>query len=192
MSKQKLKARHNNDIKVTDIVKESQNFLKVKWCDGHEGIVPRTARGYYGPPAVVDVIDKYYKLSLRHHSAIEVWDHPDDNIYKFWNYEDLLASDEAVREYIAHFMKYGLVFLRNCDTSSTPEKLMEDLNMTPLLATIFGPQDPVIHKSKANNHAYSARALAQHMDLTFYEPAPNIFGLMCVENESVGGMATLL
>ena len=89
-------------------------------------------------------------------------------------------------------MKYGLVFLRNCDTSSAPEKLMEDLNMTPLLATIFGPQDPVIHKSKADNHAYSARALAQHMDLTFYEPAPNIFGLMCIENESVGGMATLL
>lgn len=176
-------------IKITNIGRVSEHFMTLTWDDGHTGLVARTDRGAYGPAPIPSIMDKYYDLVMRRPHARELWRGDEkEEVGEYFNYADVIASDEKVREFLAHFMKYGIVLMNGIpDDKPTLDIINLEMEAGPMRSTIYDEPDIVSYRHDPNNIAYSEEALQAHTDLTYYMQNPPIFVFRCHGNTCQGG-----
>ena len=75
-----------SDVKISDVGKTSDNYVSLKWSDGHEGVIARNKRGNFGPDPINSRVEKWFDLTCRRNSAQKFWSSPDEDVTKCWDY----------------------------------------------------------------------------------------------------------
>ena len=156
-------------IKVEEIGRMSEHYLGLKWSDGHEGLIARTMRGDYGPNPIHSRMENLLDLTRRKNTEQKFWAKPDAEVTKLWDYSWVIKDVDNTREFLTHYMRYGLVFLKGIPAEEGMLNVVEDgLKMRPMRATFYDTVDIVSFKPDANNLAYSSGHLGLHLDLSYY------------------------
>ena len=187
-SHQKLLMTLGNGVKVTEIMEVSENYISMKWSDGHKGQMPRTMTGAYGPPNTTSVLETYYDVTMRKNSAQVFWTVQGEDNFKAFDYDEVIKSDENTKEFLAHYMKYGIGFLRGIPDEEDIMKFNNiDLKIGNPRVTVFDPVDMVKFKPNADNFAYSSDELPGHTDLPYYNDSSSAQFFICLKNTVEGG-----
>lgn len=187
-SNQPLHTDDYSDVKITEVKEVQDHFVSLLWDDGHTGIIPRSDRGAYGNGYKPTPSSKFYDLSLRKNSVQTFWESPTGEVTKRFQYEDVISSCEKTKEFLAHFMEYGLAFLSN--TPHQPDDLLQilkDLKVTPYWDNMFGVLSKVSFQNDPTNQAFNNQRLAAHTDMPYYTQTPSVYFFHCVANELEGG-----
>ena len=177
-------------VRATSVVKVTDHYIQVLWDDGHTGLVPRTDRGNYGPGSVTGLRDRYWEASVRSNKAMKYWPEPNEEISRVHDWETVVGSAENIREFLLHFMSHGIALLEHIPvTMENLQQLIEqDLQIGPLMRTVFDPVDKVVLKPGApTNVAYASTPLNLHSDLQYYGQAPEVQFLVAESNDVEGG-----
>jgi len=158
------------EVRVTGIGPVSEHYLSLSWDDGHEGIVARTTRGAHGPEPLPSLLEKYYDLTMRRSTALELWKGQEKESGKMFPYHDVIASDQNTRDFLAHFMRYGIGSISHVPADvNTLDVVNRDMKAGPMRNTIYNAPDVVELKADAINAAYTTNALQGHTDLAYYD-----------------------
>ena len=157
-------------VKVESIGRISEHYLGLKWSDGHEGLIGRTLRGDYGAHPIDFRLTKWLDLSLRKNAEQKFWDTPDEEVSKFWDYSWVVENSDNTREFLVHYMKYGIGFLSGIPNHLGMLDVVEEgLQMSPVKRTCFNKVDLVRFKPNPNNTGYGSGRLPAHTDLPFFD-----------------------
>jgi alpha-ketoglutarate-dependent taurine dioxygenase len=100
-----------------------------------------------------------------------------DDVPSF-DYNDIMASDRAVWEWLTALNETGITLVRNAPTvDRTVLKLAA--RVAPPMLTIYGDAWDVAVMAKPINIAYAPVGLDVHVDLVYYESAPGLQLLHC-------------
>ena len=94
-------------VKVDEILDVSDNYINLRWSDGHAGLIARTAIGAYGSQPVAGLLKKYYALSVKDNNEMEFWSKDEAAVSDPFDYSMVIKSDESIRKFLAHFMKFS-------------------------------------------------------------------------------------
>ncbi|XP_063690473.1 probable gamma-butyrobetaine dioxygenase [Bolinopsis microptera] len=175
-------------IKVEEIGRMSDHYLGLKWSDGHEGLIARTMRGDYGPNPIQSRMEKLLDLTKRKNTEQKFWGEPDAEVSKLWDYSWVIKDVDNTTEFLTHYMRYGIVFLKGIPAEEGMLDVVEEgLKMKPLRRTVFKTVDLVKYKPTPSNPGYGSGGLAPHLDLSYYYQTPHVQFFHCVENTVEGG-----
>jgi hypothetical protein len=156
-------------VRVEEIGKMSEQYLSLKWSDGHEGLISRSMRGDYGPDPIDSRLGKWLELTRRKNSEQKFWAGPDEEVTKFWDYSWVISSRENTRLFLTHYMKYGIGFMTGIPADLGMAEIVENgLKLKPLRRTCFNKVDLVRYKPNPNNAAYGSGPLPLHLDLSYF------------------------
>ena len=108
------------------------------------------------------------------------------------DYEQVLASDKGVLEWLELIEKFGFAVVTNTKpTEDGAEKLGDRINLAQ--RTIFGTYWPLSAElSEHDDSAYSTSALLPHTDGTYYHNAAGLQMFNCLEFDGSGGESVLV
>ena len=156
-------------IKVQEIGKLSEHYLSLKWTDGHEGLISRTIRGDFGPGKIESRVRKWLDLTRRKNSEQEFWRAPNEEVKKIWDYSWVVSSGDNTREFLVHYIKYGIALMNGVPAGLKMEDIIfEGLKMGPLWASCYDLVDYVRFKPDPTNLGYGSGQLPLHLDLPYY------------------------
>ena len=158
-----------SDVKISDIGKTSDNYVSLKWSDGHEGVIARNERGNFGPDPINSRVGKWFDLTCRRNSALKFWSTPDEEVTKCWDYSWVVENQENTIKFLTHYMKYGIGFLVDIPRHLGMMEIVEDgLKIRPVRRTCFSTVDLVRFKPNPDNLGYGSGKLPAHTDLPFF------------------------
>ena len=156
-------------VRVEEIGKVSEHYLSLKWSDGHEGLIARTMRGDYGPDPIDSRLGNWLDLTRRKNREQSFWAGPDEEVTKFWDYSWVIRSGENTREFLTHYMRYGIGFMTGIPADQGMLDVVEKgLKMTPLRRTCYDKVDLVRYRPDPKNSGYGNGRLPLHGDLAYY------------------------
>ena len=156
-------------IKVEEIGKLSEHYVSLKWSDGHEGLMARTIRGDFGPGKIESRVRDWLDLARRKNSEQEFWRTPNEEVKKFWDYSWVVSSVDNTREFLVHYMKYGIALMNGVPAGLKMEDIVfEGFKMSPLWASCYDLVDYVRFKPDPKNLGYGSGQLPLHLDLPYY------------------------
>ena len=163
------------EIKVEEIGRMSEHYLGLKWSDGHEGLIARTMRGDYGPNPIHSRMDNLLDLTRRKNTEQKFWAKPDAEVTKLWDYSCVIKDVDNTREFLTHYMRYGIVFLGGIPAEDgTLDIVEEGLKMSPLRRTVYKTVDLVKYKPNPSNSGYDSGGLSLHLDLSYFYQVLNL------------------
>lgn len=179
ITKQRLFDPHQlpDDIMINKVEFITENTLKIAFSDGYIG--------NYN-------IDEF-------RADFDVWDGLPaskpwlSNINKsnfMVNFTDL-KSEKGIFNALEKFLAYGLVIVNN-----VPERSDAVLDVAKFFGNIretnFGKFFEVFTRPNSNDLAYRSVSLGPHTDNPYRDPMPGIQLLHCIQNETSGGLSTLV
>ena len=97
------------DVRAEEIGRISDNFVSVRWSDGHEGMIARTFRGDYGPEPLASRVENLTDIIRRRNSEQIFWKGPNpEEQTKFWDWNWVVESSDNTREFLIHYIRYGI------------------------------------------------------------------------------------
>ena len=155
-------------VTVTDVGRVSEHYLSLTWSDGHSGLIARTIRGEYGPEPVPTILEKYLDLSMRHNRCQTFWSAKSPDNSTLFDYNTVISSLENTRDFLAHYMVHGVVFLTAIPIDKKIPDVIAALKCGPIRETILGGVDVVRYKPNPKHPVYSSGSLVGHTDLNYY------------------------
>ena len=175
-------------MKVAEVGRQTDHFLHLQWDDGHAGYIPITDVGAYGNGKTVQPSTLYYDLSVRSNSSQVFWDSPTSEIVKRWEWGTMVGNDEMIREFIAHYMKYGIAFIENTPHElGDVEVVLKEMDVFPVWDNLFGRISSVKYQKDPTNQAFNSQYLELHTDLPYYTQTPSVYLFHCITNDFEGG-----
>ena len=163
-------------IKVEEIGKLSEHYVSLRWSDGHEGLIARTIRGDFGPGKIESRVRDWLDLARRKNSEQEFWRTPNEEVKKFWDYSWVVSSVDNTREFLVHYMKYGIALMNGVPAGLKMEDIIfEGLKMSPLWASCYDLVDYVRFKPDPKNLGYGSGQLPLHLDLPYYYAVTKLY-----------------
>ncbi|OCL09935.1 Clavaminate synthase-like protein [Glonium stellatum] len=149
----------------TVVDKEKGWMVEIVWANDIPGYPPehRTRHSFEWLQQALNV-ELELRAGVRSDERV-LWDRDIITKNNKWvEYEDYMASDEALFEALTHLNKYGLLFVKGVPDS---EKSVEDIagRIGNLKDTLYGRTWDVKSKPNAENIAYTHQFLGLHMDL---------------------------
>ena len=156
-------------VKVEEVGKMTEHYVSLKWSDGHEGVIARTIRGEYGPGVIESRVKQWLNLTRRKNEAQRFWSSPNEEVTKAWDYSWVVSSGDNTRQFLAHYMRYGIGLINGVPNDMGMEKILsEGLKIGPLRRTSYEDVDYVRFKPNPTNSAYGSDMLPLHTDLASY------------------------
>ena len=156
-------------VRVEEIGRISDHYVSLKWSDGHEGLVARTMRGDFGPGVIESRLKKWLDLTRRKNAEQHFWKTPDGEVTKFWNYSWVVENGENTRQFLAHYMKYGIALMNEVPAHLGMEDIVSDgLQIGPFRRTCYDIVDYVRFRPNPVNSGYGSERLPLHLDLAYY------------------------
>jgi gamma-butyrobetaine dioxygenase len=104
---------------------------------------------------------------------------------------DVMGTDEGVRRWLVQLQRHGVSFIRNAPTEpGTAPRIAERVAF--LRNSNFGLLWDVVSKPDPDSLAYTAHALAPHVDLVSREMLPGVQLLHCLVFDATGGDSILV
>lgn len=163
--------------------------LHVRWSDEHQSsyalqwlrarsFEPQSQRAY---------LDEFYRPRSRHWAGAEF-----ERIAQHFRYEQVMAEDEALQQWLQALAVYGVAVLRGAPLDEgVVRRLAERVGF--IRRTTYGEEFVVQAKPGAQNYAYLSLPLPLHTDLPYYEYKPGVNILHCVvQTQSAGGSNLLV
>lgn len=133
------------------------------------------------------------------HADFDIWDGTPapkpwlSNIDKtdfFVKYDDL-KTEKGLLNALEVFLAYGLIIVND-----VPERSDAVLEVAEFFGNIrhtnFGKYFEVYTRSDSNDLAYRSVSLGPHTDNPYRDPMPGVQLLHCIQNETTGGLSTLV
>ena len=112
---------------------------------------------------------KWLDLTRRKNSEQEFWRAPNEEVKKIWDYSWVVSSGDNTREFLVHFIKYGIALMNGVPAGLKMEDIIfEGLKMGPLWASCYDLVDYVRFKPDPTNLGYGSGQLPLHLDLPYY------------------------
>lgn len=164
-------------------VEEQENSVKICWDDGHtsqyqlDWLKFRSFRAkdqkkyaeYYRPEKISWAGNQF------------------KDIFKKYDYHELLVSDEKLYDCLYNLSVYGVVLVDNTpDSETASEPLINKIGF--IRRTHYGDKYIVQQVVDTNNVAYLTKNLQMHTDLPYYDYCPGVNVLHCrVQTATKGG-----
>ena len=173
---------------MTDVTRYDDNFVYLRWNDGHEGKYPLNYEAAFNLP------DKIYKdrLCKRENQTMQFWNENNQEIDHEFDYNHVKSSESVLKEVLLQLCKHGIVRIKNSKPNVAELfNLISELKIGPKHSTIYGEDAPfqVITQEQGaeDNVAYKRMALPLHTDLSYYKQPPAVFLFQCIESTAEGG-----
>lgn len=165
-TKQRLVDTHTipADIKMTKCVDDGSDF-RIEWSDGHTSVVSKQWLDFvvFGDKQAENVRDASVSTKL--------WDASIKSSPPTVDYEEVMASDDGVKQWLLKIREHGFCFVDSCpvDPEAT-EKLLEKIAF--IRVTHYGGFYDFTADLASKDTAYTSIALGAHTDNTYFtDPA---------------------
>jgi len=115
----------------------------------------------------------------------------DDDLPVRFDWQEIQRNQHLFEHSVSEFLRYGHLTFYN-----TPTEKDSLLNIAEnygfVRETNFGRYFEVFSKPMANDLAYTPHAIGPHTDNPYREPVPGIQLLHCLDNQTQGGLTTLV
>jgi gamma-butyrobetaine dioxygenase len=163
--------------------------LDVVWPDGHRSTFAArwlADHAYDMAPEAPVTSGPNARVSSR-----ELWPADDRGALPEIGYDEIMSGDDGLLTWLRQIDRHGVSFVRDAPTTpGTVAGIAERIAF--LRNSNFGLLWDVISKPDPDSLAYTAHALAPHIDLCAREMLPGVQFLHCLVFDAVGGDSTLV
>lgn len=167
---------------------EVNNGVKFTWKDGHVSNfnLDWLKERNFSKETQESYLKTQYRLPMHLWSKDEF-----KNVYREYKFNDVIESDDALREWIEALSKYGYALLTGTPAREDQCKLLAE-RIGFIRQTHYGVQYAIRVKEGTNNIAYLNKPLQMHNDIPFYDYVPGVTVLHCLEQTKSPGAFNLL
>ncbi|XP_022228597.2 gamma-butyrobetaine dioxygenase [Drosophila obscura] len=165
-----------------------QQMLYIQWSDGHASQYPFAwlRERDFSLANRTRYLSDFYRPEPRHWSGLEF-----EHIRREFQYQELLASDEALLQWLHHLAVYGVALVRQAPLEF--DVLRRLCNRVGFMRrTTYGEEFSVRAQPGASNYAYLAAPLPLHTDMPYFEYKPGVTLLHTLEQSDSPGGVNLL
>lgn len=156
----------------------ADDVLNIEWSEGeHKSCFLQSWLSQYSYSEIA---------KKRHTTEYQSWDSSFVNNIFHAQYDEVMASDNALFKWMTELDKSGLTLIDDMP-DTTDSTVLFASRIDYLRRTNFGTTFDVLSVESPINLAYTSIALPLHTDLSNQETPPGYQFLHCLANESVGG-----